>query len=608
MGTRRATAPAAFIAFLIIALLFSALSAIGTHAQSGSPPPATGQVIAHGIDTLPGTPVNWRLGLVTAQPGTDALFGSFDTGFAIGYQDPVITTQLPSGQSHYLDPGAAIFHASGDTLRVSSASTVDVGFLYIDLTALSTDPGASFIGDGFTPPSGTHDVRLTSDVMQAGETGSFIPEGAHPYLLYVFDGTLEVTQENGSVTSAVEGDAVQLTGDAVFTTGATAGAHWMIASIGPQVTVPPLPTFVTPAAGTPAGSMVIQLLRCPDGTDPLFAPTECVISDTVWDITLAPQGGTDPASERTLVGDSVDIGNTSYRFTDLAPGTWVVMPDMSGMTPEQRIEITGDTVPLGGIWGVTIVANQESEIYVYLIDPQISTGTGDLIIEMYDCPPGVDPLGDSTTCAFATDVPNVEVSRITQSEMIVYNTATDAVQPDIGTFILEDIQAGLYLIIPEDGGLWSANAIQMGGDAVWDNGFWEVTIPADGGSAYVAIYHTPAGPPEPPAGPGRVIIEQIDCPSGTTDPVSDPACTWSTAPWDVIAENNDTGETWSLYANAAQTGDGTWTLELPEGAYTVYVEVDPGWDVMINGGTETSIQVSVTADGESYLSIFSTAP
>lgn len=607
MRIRRATPPRAFVTLLVLLLALPGATVFGSNAQPGVPLPPTGQVIAHGVDTLPGAAMTWRLGLLTAAPGATAEFGTFDTGFAIGYQQAVTTTRLPSGESSYLEQGQAEFHPNGSALRVASASGMDVPYLEIDLTTDAPDTGASWIGEAFTAPSGTHAIRLTSNTMTAAETGTFVPANDLPYMVYAFAGALQVTDDNGVITELMAGDAMQASGTASLLAGVTTGARWMIASIGPQVTVPPLPTPVTPTPGTPTGSLVVQLLRCPDGTDPLIAPTECVLSDIVWDITISPQGDADPAKERTLVNDSVDIGNMSYRFTSLQPGTWVVRPDMSWMAPDQRFEITGDVVPLGSIWGVPVAANAEAEIYVYLVDPQSDPTTGSLTIEMYDCPPGVDPLVDPSLCTLAADVPNVEVSRITQSEMIVYNTLWDAVSPPAGVFLLEDIPSGLFMVIPDDGGPWSADAISMGGDAFWDAGFWEVTVPP-GGSAYVAIFHTPAGPPAPTQvtdisqGLGQLWITQVDCPPGTTDPLAEPACMPSEAPWDVTVTNADTRETWTLYANATQAVTGSWEFTLPAGNYLIDVSYDPAWGVIY----ETF--ATVTADGLVEVTVYSIAP
>mgnify|MGYP006926216449 CR=1 FL=1 len=284
MGIHRATAPAVFVLFLVVSMLTAAWTSFTAGAQIGTPPPSTGQVIAHGIDSLPGTSVTWRLGFVTAPPpGIDARFGSFDPGFAVGWEQPVIATQLPSGESAYLEPGQAVFHPSTSTLRVTSTTGVDEGFASIELTTDAPDPGASWIGDPFVAPSGTHDLRLTSDILAPNETATFAPANDLPYMVYVHAGSLQVTDANGALSQLATGEATQVTGAASLLAAADTGAHWMIASIGPQVDVPPLPTPVTTPATTPTatGSLVVQLLRCPDGTDPTIAPTECSLSSGI---------------------------------------------------------------------------------------------------------------------------------------------------------------------------------------------------------------------------------------------------------------------------------------------------------------------------------------
>jgi hypothetical protein len=411
----------------------------------------------------------------------------------------------------------------------------------------------------------------------------------------------------------VAGDATQLTGPASLIAGADSDAHWMIASIGQQVDVPPIPTpAMTPtptSVATPstAGSLIVNLFRCPDGTDPLVAPTECIVSDIVWDVTIAPQGDADPASERTLSNNSVNIVDTSYRFPDLPAGTWVVRPDMSWMDPGQRFEITGDIIPLGGIWGVEIVAGEVAEITIYLIDPQAEPGTGSLTIEMLECPAGIDPSIDTTGCVLASDAPNVEVSRVTQAETIIYNTLWDAANPQPGVFTLENIEPGTFLLLVEDGGLWTADAVTMGGDAYWDGGFWAVNVP-EGNSAYVSMFHAPVVPPDEPdipQGVGRLWITQIDCPSGTTDPTTDDAGFPSDAPWDAAVTNVETGGRWILFVDGVLVQAGTWEFTLPPGSYEISVRHDNSWQVtyetsatVAEGGLTEIVVYSVAVDAE----------
>lgn len=608
MGTRRATSPKAFVTLLVLVLALSGATAVGSNAQPGVSLPSTGQVIAHGVDTLPGAAMTWRLGVLTAAPGTTAEFGTFDTGFAIGDQQPIITTELPSGESTYLEQGQAMFHAGGSTLRVASASGMDMPYLDIDLTTDAPDPGASWIGEAFTAPAGTHAIRLTGDAMTPSETGTFVPANDLPYMVYAFAGSLQVTDDNGVITELMAGDATQLSGTASLLAGATTGARWMIASIGPQVAVPPLPTPVATApptpqpTSTPFGSIAFTFYECPTGSDALVDPSVCAPAADFLGVTLSPQGSTDPTLALMLSEVGVQRDDNVWVVPQVTSGTWVLQPDM-GAGGDMRIEMTGDIVPLGGIWGVTVTASQEAEVNVYVELVEAGFLPGSLYIEMYDCPPGVDPLIDTSGCALATDVPNMEVSRITESEMIIYNTLWDAVSPDVGTFIIEGIESGTFMLIPEDGGLWTADWVTMGGDAYWDFGFWQVDIPI-GGSAYVAIYHVPPGPPEPPAGvdTGRLWITQIDCPPGTTDPLAEPACYPSEAPWDVTITNADSGETWTLYANATLAIAGSWEFTLPAGNYLIDVSYDPAWGVIY----ETF--ATVTEGGLTEVVVYSIAP
>jgi hypothetical protein len=611
MGYRYAKTPAVSIVILLC-LLLPSLSSMGAVAQPSEPSTSSGQVIAHGIDALAGASLSWRVEVLTALPGATAAFGDVDTGFAIGDQDPVIATDRDTGRSAWLEGGNALFHPGGTTLRLASATGSDASLHAITLTADNASAGAMFQGTPFQAPAGTHTIELMRDVMAGGDSAAFDTANAFPYLVFVTDGSLQVTDESGAVTDLGAGSAMEVTGSSILDTAIGDGATWLIASIGPEVVVPPLP--VAPGAETAVGSLVIDMMDCPEGTDPLTDASACRPATLIEDISLSPQGDDDPAKVRTLEEDATEIGTGSYRFTDLPAGTWVVQPSEPWYGMSQGIEITGDIVPLGGIWGAVVNAGEESRITlyrigvkelgdegaltvqlfecpprtdpnidasmclpqfahdwdillappagmddiidlitakqhatdlgyggytwdnlttgtwrisaialiedvdvetymfgdaypqdggwavdivvqdvamvdIYLVLPEGHTDTGDLLIELFDCPPGTDPFAQLSECYFAEIAPNLQISLVSDGEPAVLTTQGNATYLGPGMFVFEDIPTGLYLLEFEPTGIWTIENVVALGNAYMDQGSWWVWVTIDG--AFVDYYHIP---------------------------------------------------------------------------------------------------------------------
>lgn len=178
--------------------------------------------------------MHWRIGSVTAAPGSTAEFGTFGTGFAVGYNDPVIVAERWTAQSTMLHPGQVQFHTANSTLRVSSTRTTGVAYLDFDLTADIPGPGTAWSGELFTAPTGTHNIQLTRDVMRAGETGTFAPVNDLSYMLFLSAGSLQITDAQGTVTKLTAEIAKELHGHISLLAGSPDGATWMTGANHPS--------------------------------------------------------------------------------------------------------------------------------------------------------------------------------------------------------------------------------------------------------------------------------------------------------------------------------------------------------------------------------------
>lgn len=608
----RGVALSLLVAFMVL------INPLRSHTTMAQNSPGTGhsQVIAQGVDLLPTEEVAWRVTESTAKPGDEAEFFDRTLGFVVATSDPFLVSGS-NGENTLLHPGQASFHPEGASERRSSLNDDDATYRNIELIVASgvddeDTLGSSdlvFGGDAFEAPRGTYNLQLTREVMDPGADSTFEVTNAHPYVLIVTEGALQVTSEDGEVTELEAGDIAEFSDNLALLSGNDDGATWIVAAIGDEVEIPAVATD-EPAADT--GEVVFTMYACPDGTDVTEETDDCEPVDEPWIGWLAPLGADNPDDFLNLDADGKTLGDGQFAFRNLEPGTWEFYADPDHYD-DLPVRIEGDAKAKdddSGIWTVKVRAGKTSEVSLYTVLPEAKIGA--LSVSLWECPAGTDPITDASNCAPSEDAWDLLVTLDGQASRVEW-TLADAELVAPGTWEFSEMPASMLTVsmpVPGEG-----EAIEAIGDispaSVDDDArLWWMTEVPTGSMAEITFFHVAAGSDEPeptetpepdePAASGSLVIEQYDCPYGTDISVDTSPCTLSTEPWDVVATNIETGDAWSILGDGYAYDSGTYVLEgLPTGTYTISVYSNENWDVW---GVES---VEVSDANESYLTIYS---
>ncbi len=373
---------AAFLA--VCSLVLMSLVPSVSLAQTGGAATSHAQVIAQGVDLMPRARVVWRVTGSEAMPADEAGFHPRTLGFTIGLDDAFLITDGDSGANTLIDAGEAAFHKEGASERRSSTSNRDIDYVNIELIVAdavetSESLGSSdllFAGDDFRAPRGNRDVHLTRDVLAPDENGAFAATSNSPYLLYVTNGVVHVTDETGTVSELSEGDVAEFEGDIALLPVDDQGATWMIASIGDEVELPPLPTPTTTPEADESGTLEMRLELCPDGFEEACVPT------TNEEITVPAFHHVD--DENWIIPDRANLteDDTVYTYDDLPIGDYTTGPEDASQ-PGLRIEGATWDDELKG-WVFEIVED-ETTVLTLQIAPEADE-TGSFLVTLYDCP------------------------------------------------------------------------------------------------------------------------------------------------------------------------------------------------------------------------------
>ncbi len=589
---RRAHALISLCALLILSIL-----PIPAMAQAGTEPASSAQVIAQGVDTFSRGDLVWRVIEAEAAPGDEARFGRRGRGFTLAAGEPVIVTSVTTGQNTYLSEGQAHFTAQGQNERRASHTSRASAYLGIELVAENSAlanqdaPSIAFTGESFSSPRGDYNVQLTRSVALRGEEASFSPEDDAPFLVIVTEGAIQVSPGDATPVELDEGGHAEFTGDIEILASATEGATWLIASIGAEVEIPPIPT-AEPSNET--GSLEILLERCPDGFD---APCEPTTND---DVTVPAFRNID--DENWIIPDraSVSDDETTYTYTDLPAGRYTTGPE----------DDSPNNVNLDGArwsndndgWDFRVRAGRTTTLRLQVI-PE-STGT--VFVTLYDCPDGSDPSDSVDDCVISSDPWNAGISDIGQGSRDDWTLFDDAVAQVDGDWWFESLPATSLILFPAGFEPSGDFEVYVGGDAeFYPEDTWVIDLPP-GGTAEIHLFRVyPESEPLPTeeptnGGTGSLVITQYDCPYGTDIFVDDSPCELSTAPWEVTVANVETGETWSLLSDGIQHDSGTYYFEaLPAGTYTISPRSNENWDLYY----ESTIEI--TDVNETYVTIYS---
>jgi hypothetical protein len=550
-------------------------------AQVGAEPASSAQVIAQGVDTLSRGNLAWRVIEGESAPGEEAGFGLRNLGFTLATGDPIIVTSLTTGQNTYLSEGQAHFTSQGSNERRSSATRNTAPYLGIELvvedaaTGDLDSPSVVFAGEPFSSNRGEHNIQLTRSVALPGEEATFSPEDDAPFLFIVTEGVVEVGPEDASPVELGAGSYAEFTGNIEILSGANEGATWLIASIGSEVDIPPVPTA---APSDETGTLEIQLELCPDGFDEACEPatTENVTVPAFHNI----------KDENWIIPDRADVSDdeATYTYKDLPAGRYTTGPE----------EVAPDNVNLDGArwsddnegWDFRVRTDRTTTLRLQII-PETDGDTGSFLVTLYDCPEGTDPASDSSSCEPTSDAWNLWIAPPNALDMDqILTLFDDATDLGDGEFLFENVPALSMELSPDPDGPDGPVLVHLEGDPYKIDipGMWAVNIePGETGEA--TIYRVISSESS-----GSVFVTLYDCPDGSDPTESVDGCEVSTDPWNagISYIGQSSRDDWTLFNDAIDMGDGSWWFELlpattlnlfpagfePTGEYDVYAGGD----------------------------------
>lgn len=482
MSIRRAQRRALVALLAVWSVVFGALSPV-LAAQESQVPAGHAQVISSGVDLMPRGDVAWRVTSSTARPGDEAEFFRRTLGFAIALDEPVLITNGTTGHSSLVDAGQALFHPEGASERRSSVSNDSAEYVNIELiVAEDVDDedtlGTSellFAGDGFSAPSGNRDVRLTRDVLGPGEEAAFEATSDAPYLLYLAAGAIQVTDEDNDITELGAGDAIELTGDVEILAGANQGGTWLVASIGEEVEIPPLPT-VEPEAEI--GTLEMRLEVCPDGFD-----EECEPDVDREVVALAFHNVDD---ENWIIPDRAEWSedDTVLTYDDLPAGDYTTAPE-DDPQPNTRVRGADWNDDEEG-WEFEIEPGETTVLRVQL-DLSSTSDTGAFHVILLDCPAGTDLDGDTSACEASENPWDLWIAPPDGGMDDAQWLFEDAYDLGFGEFLFEDLNEGTWEFSPDEDGPSGPVEVLVTGDAYEIPDLWAVDIDA-GERAQATVY------------------------------------------------------------------------------------------------------------------------
>lgn len=457
---------AAFVT--ILTLLASSLSIpLTTLAQNSGT--STRQVIAHGVDTFDGSTMMWQVSRQDAGTDRGADPSETATGFVFASGSALTIADSSAQRGDYVRTGAAAFHPRGAVQLV----VADEATTYTEISLSGDDLGGDYTSNGVQTPSGDHAVELWSGTLSSGATDTYTPDTDYAYLLHVTSGSVSILDDENTTYDRGAGDSITIVGEIQIT--ASSDATYVVASIGPGVTVPP---FV----GGDTGTLTVEQFDCPAGTDPTADASSCTAVEEPWIVNIHPSGRDDDSADLNIPDDGVN-DNGTWTWTDMSVGTWYISPATED-SDNFEIVVTGATAE-DSHYNAEIAADEETVVSIYLVGER-PTGDGRLDLARLQCE---DALPDHVSmetpgCTANLDgAPSFTLTRV-NDDSVTFNES-NAVLTDDGFYRVENVPAGIYVISfgdPEE------NDVRIGGDVVPAGGVLRYTVSISPEGQTVVIY------------------------------------------------------------------------------------------------------------------------
>ena len=186
------------IAGLIAALSISAFAGTTVRAQDSTLAGDHSEVIAQGVDSLPGGSMAWRVVRDSAEPIGQAGFEERALGFAIATDGTLLLTDDNTGARTLLQPGEAAFTSEGTLQARESTTDASTSYLrvaLVDASEANNGNGDEVVygGSGFATLAGDYEIELIG-VKLAPNESTQLPATANS-LVFVSEGSVTAGSE-----------------------------------------------------------------------------------------------------------------------------------------------------------------------------------------------------------------------------------------------------------------------------------------------------------------------------------------------------------------------------------------------------------------------------
>ena len=467
---------------LIVLTLLATLPVAGSLAQDergrkDDPSPAKGhaEVIAHGVATMPGGDMVWRVETRQALPPNDSRAVPRGPGFILADAGVVALTDQDGRLLARVAPGEAAWTSPEKARAVVSLERDAIPYDDISLVPANALAGGEEGGAGEPvelPTGRAFDLELVRDVLIRNEE-SDVAAGSGPALLLVTSGMVLVEPASGGTIDLAAGDLTSVSGDTIVTGTSHAPATFVVALVGSEVPprlelgtsrAPTVAPRLTPPATSPASTPSPSSLPTPTPT-----PTPTVVPATPAAVTIATficpvaYAGSDYVSdciylasgvelsvmqgEETVRSDSADADG-AVTFGGLPAGDYVLMAGVPGDFATSRVRcLNGVGVDIArrhAVNQIDITLHPADEIACrWFVVPENArgdgfaasptagrtspqpAGDGSISVYVHACPPGmtVATLDDATCDA---SPPGVAISLVADGAPLAATSVEDS--------------------------------------------------------------------------------------------------------------------------------------------------------------------------------------
>jgi uncharacterized cupin superfamily protein len=232
---------ATFGRIVVVVLVLAGIGRAGwsAFAQSGQPT-NTFVVIAQGLVVPPETAATWRVREIEPLSSDEAESATLDFSFAYALEGATIIRNDVTGKRARVEDGEAYYFSAGDDYTRFRYGDDTARLLLIEFVTDSEESqplGVDFESDTIESfPAGVYDYELTQGVLAKGGKTA-LPDHDGPALLYVLQGSLDVTPAGGKATTVDAETGTIIDGDANLAAG-NDGALFLIASFDGRVLDP----------------------------------------------------------------------------------------------------------------------------------------------------------------------------------------------------------------------------------------------------------------------------------------------------------------------------------------------------------------------------------